>query len=285
MIHLVNEHTLINNARIAHGVYGTGNPVVLIHGTPSSSLIWRNVLPHLVAEGYQVHVFDLLGFGLSERPWSRDVDTSVTGQVPVLEGLLDHWGLRDVHVIAHDIGGAVAMRFAIQTPNRVRSLTLIDVVSFDSWPSKRTQEQMQSGLDSLISASDTQHRDHFRSWLLSAVQDKKSLTNTSLGTYLDFISGPVGQGSLFQHQIMHYQPHHTNDIADRYHELGNLPVKLIWGADDAWQVVDWAHKLNTAIPGSDLHVLQDCGHFAMEDQPEQISTLLVDFLGRQEGSR
>jgi pimeloyl-ACP methyl ester carboxylesterase len=57
-------------------------------------------------------------------------------------------------------------------------------------------------------------------------------------------------------------------------------VQLIWGADDAWQVVAWAHKLNEAIPGSELNVLKDCGHFAMEDQPEQISELLVSFLGR-----
>ena len=100
-------------------------------------------------------------------------------------------------------------------------------------------------------------------------------------TFLDLICGPIGQGSLFQHQVMHYDPKHTEEIAPRYPELGKRPVQLIWGADDAWQVVDWAHKLHGTIPGSELHVLEDCGHFAMEDQPEQISALLVDFLNRQ----
>ena len=65
MNHIVTGHTLINDTRIAYGVHGSGEPVVLIHGTPSSSYIWRNVMPHLVAAGYQVHVFDLLGYGLS----------------------------------------------------------------------------------------------------------------------------------------------------------------------------------------------------------------------------
>ena len=277
-MHLVNQHALINETRISHGVHGSGTPIVLIHGTPSSSYIWRNILPSLVEAGYKVHVYDLLGFGLSERPCDPAIDTSVTGQVPILEGLLDIWGIDDLHIIAHDIGGAVAQRFAIQSPMRVRTLTMLDAVSYDSWPSKRTHEQMQAGLERLIKASDSDHREHFREWLYSTVQNKERLAQTSMETYLDFICGPVGQGSFFQHQVMHYDPKHTHEIAPRYAELGVNPVQLIWGADDAWQVTDWAHKLHAAIPNSELHILEECGHFSMEDQPERISTLLVDFL-------
>lgn len=80
--------------------------------------------------------------------------------------------------------------------------------------------------------------------------------------------------------MRHYDPRHTNEVAPRYAELGQRPVQLIWGADDAWQVVEWAHRLHAAIPGSQLHVLEGCGHFAMEDQPERIAALLVDFLAR-----
>lgn len=281
MPHLAREQVLINDTRIAHGVEGDGEPVVLIHGTPSSSYIWRNIQPSLVSAGYRVHVFDLLGYGHSERPWEPRIDTSVTGQVPILEGLLEHWGLTDIHVVSHDIGGGVAQRFGVQAPERLRSLTMIDVVSFDSWPSKRTREQMQAGLDRLIEAPDAEHRAHFGAWLSSAVQDKGRLAETALDTYLDFISGPVGQGSLFQHQVRHYAPGHTSDVAARYHELGRRPVQLIWGADDAWQGVEWAERLRAAIPDSELHIVEDCGHFAMEDQPERISALLIDFLKRQ----
>ncbi|MDP5219876.1 alpha/beta hydrolase [Ruegeria sp. 2205SS24-7] len=281
MTHLVNQNVIINGTRISHGVHGEGSPVVLIHGTPSSSYIWRNILPSLVSAGYKVHVYDLLGYGLSERPCDPAIDTSVTGQVPILEGLLDIWGLDDLHVIAHDIGGGIAQRFGIQSPNRVRSLSMIDVVSYDSWPSKRTNEQMKAGLDKLIKAPDADHREHFREWFYSTVQNKERLAETSMETLLDFICGPVGQGSFFQHQVMHYDPKHTDEVAPRYAELGKNPVQLIWGADDAWQVVDWAHRLHDAIPGSELHVLQDCGHFSLEDQPEKISALLVDFLQRQ----
>jgi pimeloyl-ACP methyl ester carboxylesterase len=249
---IATENALINGSRIAYGVYGVGEPVVLLHGTPSSSLIWRNVVPHLVTAGYKVHVFDLLGYGLSERPWDPSIDTSISGQVPVLEGLLAHWGLETTHVVARDIGGGIAQRFAVFPPNCVRSLTLIDVVSFDSYPSKRTRQQMQNGLESLINETDEEHRGHFREWLLSTVQMLQTLVESSLDTFMDYISGPVGQASLFQHQIRDYDSKHTTEIADRIHGLWQLPVKLIWGADDAWQVLDWAHTLNRAIPGSEL---------------------------------
>ncbi|CAH0056137.1 unnamed protein product [Clonostachys solani] len=277
---LVTNHVLINNTRIAHGVHGQGEPVILLHGTPSSSLIWRNVLPQLTSNGYRVHLFDFLGYGLSERPWDPAIDTSISGQVTILEGLLKHWGLESAHFVAHDIGGGVAQRLAVSSPQRVRSLTLIDVVSFDSYPSKRTREQMERGLETLIKSPDEEHRAHFKEWLLSAVHDKEKLTGSSLETYLDYISGPVGQPSLFQHQVRHYDHKHTMEIAEKLPELAKLPVQLIWGAQDTWQLTDWAHKLHETIPGSDLTILEDCGHFSLEDQPEKISQLILAFLKR-----
>lgn len=275
---LATKHVLINNTRIAHDTYGTGPPIILIHGTPSSSLIFRNTAPRLAKEGYKVHIYDLLGYGLSERPADPDVDTSISGQVPILVGLLDHWGLRDVHVVAHDIGGAVAQRLGVFHPERVRSLTLIDCVSFDSYPSKRTKQQMEKGLETLIKAPDNDHKAHFRTWLLSAVHHKDRFAASSLDTFLDYISGPIGQGSLFQHQIRHYDPKHTMEIAERLPELGRKPVQLIWGRDDEWQVTDWAYKLQETIPGSELHVLEECGHFSLEDQPEKIVELVLSFV-------
>lgn len=275
---IATNHVLINGTRIAHGVHGDGDPVVLLHGTPAASIIWRNIVPRLNGAGYRTHLFDLLGYGLSERPWHPDIDTSISAQVPILESLLDHWGLETAHLIAHDFGGAIAQRFGIISPERIRSLTLIDPVSFDSYPSRRTRQQIEDGVETLLSAPDADHRAHFREWLRSAFQNKRQLDGDALDAYVDYISGPVGQGSFFQHQLRHYDPKHTMDIADRLHELGNLPVKLIWGAEDAWQAVDWAHRLNAAIPGSELSIVEDCGHFAMEDRPDEITRLLLDFL-------
>lgn len=231
-----------------------------------------------MAEGCRVHVFDLLGFGLSERPHDPQVDTSISAQVEILKAMLEYWDLDCFHMVAHDIGGGVAQRFGIFNPGRLKSLTMIDVVSYDSYPSPRTKKQMEEGLDALAKAPDDTHRRHFRNWLLSAVHNKDRFAAGPLETYLDYISGPIGQSSLFQHQVRHYDPVHTLEIADRLPELGHCPVQLIWGANDNWQVVDWAHKLHSAIPGSQLTILEDCGHFAPEDQPEKIATLVRKFV-------
>ena len=283
MSSLANDHVLIGGHRIACAALGAGEPVVLLHGTPSSSYIWRNVAPRLVEAGHKVHLFDLLGYGASERPFDPAVDTSVSGQVPILKELLGHWGLERAHIVAHDIGGAVAQLFCLFHPELVKTLTLIDTVSFDSWPSKRTDEQMKAGLEALIKAPDAAHRAHFRDWLLSTVEEKERFASEPLETFVGLISGPVGQASLFQHQVAHYDHRHTSEISDRLAELSALPVQIVWGENDAWQVVDWAHKLHAAIPGSTLHVLPNCGHFAMEDQPERISELIVSFIAENRG--
>lgn len=278
MNQLITEQVVVNGHRIASGTQGQGEPVVFLHGTPSSSLIWRNVAPRVAQQGFRVHVFDLLGFGLSERPQDPQVDTSMSAQVGILLAMLDHWGLDRFRLVAHDIGGGIAQRFGIFHPGRLTSLTMIDTVSYDSYPSPRTKQQMAQGLAALAKAPDDAHRSHFRDWLLGAVHDRQRFADGPLETYLDYISGWIGQPSLFQHQVRHYDPVHTLEVADRLSELGRLPVQLIWGADDAWQVVDWAHKLHRAIPGSRLTVLEECGHFAPEDQPEQIAALVLDHI-------
>lgn len=278
MTKLVQDNVIINGNRIAHGVHGKGEPVVLIHGTPFFSHIWRNVLPKLITAGYKVHIYDLLGFGYSERPQDNLVDTSISGQLPILLELLDHWGLNDSHIVAHDIGGGVAQQLGIFHPDKIKSLSLIDCVSFDSWPSKRTREQMEAGLEKLVTANHEDHREHFSDWLLSAAHNKESLISGPLETYINMISGPVGQGSLIQHQIMHYDCVHTSRLTERMHELGNLPVQLIWGANDNWQITDWAHRLNKAIPGSNLHILDECGHLVPEDQPIIVSELIIEHI-------
>lgn len=270
---------LINGRRLATGVHGDGAPVVLLHGTPSSSHIWRRVAPSVAAAGYRAHVYDLLGYGMSERPHAPRVDVSVTGQVDFLLGLLAHWNLPATHVVAHDIGGAIAMRLAVFHPQRVKTLTLIDTVSFDSWPSSRTRRQMQSGLDALIAAPPAQHRAHFEEWLLSAVFNKEGLRQSgALDYYLSLICGTVGQASFFQHQVAHYDHKHTSEISDRLSRLAAVPVNIIWGENDAWQTVEWAHRLRAAIPGAALTLIPDCGHFAMEDQPQQITENILRFI-------
>lgn len=71
--------------------------------------------------------------------------------------------------------------------------------------------------------------------------------------------------------------------ARRTGERGDLPVRIIRGKEDAWQVVDWAYRLRDAIPGSSLHVLEQCGHFVMDGRPDRIAGLINDFVAEHGG--
>ncbi|MDQ0316141.1 alpha/beta fold hydrolase [Amorphus orientalis] len=283
MTNLTPHSIVIGGHRIAYGIEGTGAPVILLHGTPAFSHIWRNVAPPLVAAGHRVFVYDLLGFGRSERPADPSVDTSVTAQVPVLLDLMEAWSLDRAHIVAHDIGGAIAQRLAVFHPERIISLTLIDNVSFDSWPSPRTRQQIAAGLDALISAPDAEHRAHTRSWLESAITNPDRLSDGTIDAYLEMISGPVGQSSLYQHQIAHYDPKHTMEVVPHFHKLADMPVQILWGEKDAWQDVAWAHRMHEAIPGSSLEVIEGGGHFVMENDPDLIADRIIAFTDAHPG--
>jgi len=137
---------------------------------------------------------------------------------------------------------------------------------------------MAEGLEVLEKKPADEHRAHFKEWLLSTHSNPEAFDQRALEVYLDAISGPIGQPSFIRHQVAHYDPKHTMEISNRLGELGALPLQLIWGADDAWQVLDWAHKLQHAIPGSALHVIEDCVHFAPEERSHEVATALLGFL-------
>jgi pimeloyl-ACP methyl ester carboxylesterase len=281
---LLPEPVIVDGHRIATGVHGDGPPVVLIHGTPSHSFIWRNVVPPLTGAGYRVHLFDLLGFGLSERPQDAETDTSVAYQGEVLRHLMGHWDLDDAHIVAHDIGGAVAMRTGVLDPELVRSLTLIDTVSYDSWPSETWRAMIANGLDALMRAPDAEHRERLTQQLTMTVADPARMSGDVLDAYLEAVSGPIGQPSFFQHQVRHYDSGYTQELTDDLDELGEHAVQIIWGRQDSWQDPAYATKLAHDIPGASLHMIDDAGHFVMEDQPEAVAAQIRSFVGANEGA-
>ena len=141
---LSDKDIIVDGVRLAYRDRGDGPPVVFLHGTPSYSYEWRDVVPHVEAAGYRTLTYDLLGYGDSERPVDRD--TSVTAQAELLVELLDELDLARVNLVAHDIGGAIGQRLAIDWPERVHRLLLIDTVSYDSWPSATWRQIIRDNL-------------------------------------------------------------------------------------------------------------------------------------------
>lgn len=109
---------------------GSGDPIVLVHGTPYSSFLWRDIAPAL-ARTRKVFFFDHLGFGQSDQREGQDL--SLAAHARNFARLLDHWELSRPSVVAHDIGGAVALRTLLLEERSYRDLTLFDAVSGGEW--------------------------------------------------------------------------------------------------------------------------------------------------------
>ncbi|AGP43195.1 alpha/beta fold hydrolase [Serratia plymuthica] len=271
---LLDRHIIVGGHRIAAGVHGAGDPLVLVHGTPAHSIIWRDLLPRLTSAGFQVHLYDLLGFGASERPLSAD--TSIAAQAELLIGLLDHWQLDTAHVFGHDIGGALSLRAAFSHAERFRSLTIADICSYDSWPSP-TWRGIRDNYRQYAVMDERQHEQTLERQLKMAVFDKSLMEGELLQRYLAPIVGVVGQPAFYQQQIAHYNARYTEDFAQRLPEL-RLPVQILWGENDEWQPVSYAYRLQADIPDARLQVIPRAGHFLMEDAPETVAQLLAAFI-------
>ncbi len=120
----------VSGAEVAYADEGAGPPVLLLHGCPFSSFIWRDIIARLRGR-FRCLAPDLLGLGDTETP--MDFDWSVRSQVRMVTGLLDALGIAAVHVVGHDQGGAVAQLLAAYHPERVNALVPCNAEAYDNW--------------------------------------------------------------------------------------------------------------------------------------------------------
>ncbi|MET8126771.1 haloalkane dehalogenase [Streptomyces sp. NPDC005065] len=122
------------DSTISYREFGTGTPMVFLHGNPTSSHLWRNVLPAIGAPG-RLLAPDLIGMGESGKP---DIDYTFADQARYLDGWFEALGLDDVVLIGHDWGGALGFDWAARHPGRVRGIafteTIVKPMSWQEFP-------------------------------------------------------------------------------------------------------------------------------------------------------
>lgn len=149
---------------VRYGARGDGPPIVLIHGTPFSSYVWRRIVPCL-ATHRRVYYFDLLGYGQSDQDGVPDVSLGVQNEL--LAGLLEHWRLDAPDVIAHDFGGTTPLRCHLLNGREYRSLTLIDPVALSPWGSPFSS-QVRTDVDAFRALPAAIHEAVVRAYIRSA---------------------------------------------------------------------------------------------------------------------
>ncbi|WP_099048809.1 alpha/beta hydrolase [Streptomyces prasinopilosus] len=246
---------------------GSGDPVVLVHGTPYSSFLWRDIAPAL-ARTRTVFVFDHLGFGRSDQGEAQDL--SLAAHARNFARLLDHWGLSRPSVVAHDIGGAVALRTLLLEERSYRDLTLFDAVSGGQWERGLFRlilehpgvfQQLPDYAHEALVASHLRHATHV------------GLRPGVLEAFLAPWRGAAGQAAFYRQ----YSQIKQADTAAYEHLLGgmSLPVRIIWGREDRILPAEYAEWLHEHIPHAELHWIEDAGHLLQEDAPGQLTTYLT----------
>lgn len=251
-------------------VLGHGPPVVLIHGTPFSSFVWRDIAQGLAAT-HRVYVWDLLGYGASEQRDGQDM--SLAAQTRVFAELLDHWELSDPAVVAHDFGGAIALRTFLLEQRRFKRMALMDVVALAPWGTGFFR-LVQRHPDAFYQLPATHHEALLRAHVRTATTHglPPAIEDALVAPWL----GAQGQAAHYRN-IEQNDQRYTDDIQPRYGEI-DIPVLILWGEDDAWSPCEQAYELHGLLPRSRLRTIPHAGHLVQQDAPATVTAHLTEFL-------
>jgi pimeloyl-ACP methyl ester carboxylesterase len=251
---------------------GSGAPVLLLHGWPTSAYLWRNIIG-AVGEDNRAIALDLPGFGRSDKP--LDASYSFRFFDRALTGFLERLGIERVGLAVHDLGGPVGLYWASQHPERVTKLALLNTIVFSkpSW--------------AVVAFVASAKLPGIRSWLTSPA-----------GIRFAMRLGVHEKGRLSDEAIRAYQqPFETGDARRALRKAGTglhpggmkevekwlagvrVPVRLLYGERDRIlpDVAKTMRKVREQLPQSELSTLPDCGHFLQEERPEQIGEALASF--------
>jgi len=256
--------------RIAWAKAGSGPPVVFCHGTPFSSRVWWPYAEALAAD-HTVHVWDLPGYGRSSMEPGHRVAADVHAQA--FAALLRHWGLDRPHVVAHDLGGLVALRAHLVEGAAYASLFLADVVAIPPSGSPffrfvQEHSQLLAQLPGYI------HEAIVRAYIGNATH--RGLDPEDLDALVEPWTGELGQAGFYR-QIADYDLALLEDNERRLGEL-DLPVRILWGTEDTWISLEIGRRFAGLVPGASLTEVPDAGHLIPYDAPVPLATALRSWL-------
>jgi 2-hydroxymuconate-semialdehyde hydrolase len=267
---LQHEYLRVDGHRIAYLEQGEGAPVLLLHGIPTSSLLWRNVIPHL-ARSRRVIAPDLLNYGKSDKPLGANV--SIEAQSRMLLGFMDALGVHRADVVAHDIGGGIAQLLAVNHPERVDRLVLADAVCFDSWPIPAFKPLQEPHAEQEMSVGKFEQM--LREFLPKGVHNKDVATPELADMIVEPWRGENGKRAFFRN-LRRLNPEYTLAIAQ---ELKHLPHEtlVLWGRHDPFQKPEYAEKLKAILPQAHLEWV-DAAHWITEERPDEVAEIVGRFL-------
>ncbi|MGB8933273.1 MAG: alpha/beta hydrolase [Anaeromyxobacteraceae bacterium] len=248
---------------------GRGETVLLVHGTLTNSVIWREVAP-LLAARRQVVVVDLLGCGESTNPMRLSL--SAKAQADYLAELVQWLGIGPVHFVGHEVGGAIGQVLAVRHPKILRSLTLVNSVAGELWPVRPiTGLRLPIARQLLLSMCDAGLGDWF---VRSALYHREKATPALMRALRSPLQTLPGRRAAI-HFARDLDSAELTSIAPDLSRL-SIPVQVVWGDADRYLPRATPERLLASFPGAKLHRIQTAGHLVPIDEPERLAEILLD---------
>lgn len=254
---------------MAYTDVGDGEPVVLLHGIPTWSYLYCDVIPRLESQ-CRVIAPDFLGHGYSDR---RDrFDRSLPAQTAAVLRLLDQLEIERATFVGHDTGGGVALILGIEHACRVQRLVLTNAVAYDSWP---IADMIALGDPTWRSKSAREVADFVAGGLSDGIHHAERLTEEFKTGIVAPYSDEEGKISLIRNASA-LNTSHTMALVDRHQDIA-APTLVLWGVHDPWQGIGDGERLAREIPHARLTRV-DASHWIPHDAPAEFAAAITAFL-------
>ena len=258
---------------------GAGTPVVLVHGTPTWSFLYRHLVARLAAAGHRVIAPDHLGFGLSDRPAGAGYRPE--DHARRLAALLDALDLRDITLVVHDFGGPIGLSYALERPERVARLVVGNtwLWPLDDDPRIARGARVAAGplgrfLDLRLNASPR--------WLIPAgFADRARLTPAVHRQYLAPFPDAASRRPLWAlARALLGSSAWYDGLWQRRERLRGRPALLLWGMRDPGFGGAYLARWRETLPEAAVVELRGAGHFVQEEAAAEVAAHVEGFLAR-----
>jgi len=275
--HFVN----VDGARVHYQEFGDPSKpsVILIHGYTASVYVWKTTAPMLADAGFHVIAIDMLGFGYSDKPsW---FDYAIQSQARIIARFMNRLGIGRATIIGSSYGGAVASTIALDYPERVDKLVLVDAVCNDGAKNHPILRLVRRrGLGEVLTPFLADSRLFLRQRMNGTIAKANHhlITKDRIESVRRPLSSREGHHSL----LATSRAWDANRIEQDAH-LINAPTLIIWGDQDGVIPIKNGYKLHQEILNSRFVILNDCGHVPPEEKSELFAELVSEFCHDQKG--
>jgi pimeloyl-ACP methyl ester carboxylesterase len=252
---------------------GNGAPIVLLHGVPSSSFLYRKVIPALAEEGLRGLALDLPGLGLADRP--RELDYTWSGLARWTGQAIDALELDRCHLVVHDIGGPIGLEWAVRNPDRVHSVTVLNtMLGLEGFKRPWTMRPFATpGIAPLwLRSGPSAFAELF---YRQGIADRSATPRHEVRAHYELLRRSDG-GRAFLRIMRGFelttakQRFLWEGLAERH-----WPARIVWGERDPALGLDQLRAAQSAL-GIDDPVLLPAKHFLQEDQPTAVAQAIAD---------